>query len=301
MRSDRAAPKFTIRTASPDDFETAIGWAEREGWNPGLDDLAAFHATDPDGFLMGFEEGEPVSSISVVRYGADFGFLGFYIVRADRRGTGLGWATWQAGMARLSGRTVGLDGVVAQQGNYAKSGFELAGRNIRHGGVPTVPPSNAEEPADGCVIRPAAPSDWDALVAFDGAHFPAPRPAFLEGWVLSRPAATAEPPTRWSLIARRGAAIAGYGTIRRCVTGDKIGPLFAEDEAVARALFSALTRDRPAGCPVHLDTPADNPAAVALAERAGLAPVFETARMYRGPDPNLPIARIFGITSFELG
>lgn len=33
----------------------------------------------------------------------------------------------------------------------------------------------------------------------------------------------------------------------------------------------------------------------------GLAPVFETARMYRGAMPRLPLERIFGITSFELG
>ncbi len=38
-------------------------------------------------------------------------------------------------MARLGARTVGLDGVVAQQENYKKSGFVLAHRNVRHGGV----------------------------------------------------------------------------------------------------------------------------------------------------------------------
>jgi hypothetical protein len=32
-----------------------------------------------------------------------------------------------------------------------------------------------------------------------------------------------------------------------------------------------------------------------------MAPVFETARMYKGPAPELPIDRIFGLTTFELG
>jgi hypothetical protein len=32
-----------------------------------------------------------------------------------------------------------------------------------------------------------------------------------------------------------------------------------------------------------------------------LAPSFETARMYRGPAPDLPLAQIFGIGTFELG
>ena len=117
---------IVIRPASEAEFSTAVEWAAGEGWNPGLDDLSAFFAADPDGFLMGFVEDEPVSSISVVRYGADFGFLGFYIVRPDYRGSGAGMAIWNAGMRHLDGRTVGLDGVVAQQDNYRKSGFILS-------------------------------------------------------------------------------------------------------------------------------------------------------------------------------
>lgn len=125
-----------IRPASVAEFQTAIDWAAAESWNPVHDDLAAFHAADPDGFLMGFLDDDPVSSISVVRYRDAYGFLGFYIVHPDHRGTGAGIATWRAGMNHLSGRCVGLDGVVDQQGNYRKSGFVLAGRNVRYTGIP---------------------------------------------------------------------------------------------------------------------------------------------------------------------
>jgi len=44
-----------------------------------------------------------------------------------------------------------------------------------------------------------------------------------------------------------------------------------------------------------------NSEAVALAERHGMKVVFETARMYRGDRPALPLERVFGITTFELG
>src|SRR5262245_48464717 len=126
--------RFVVRRMSAADVARSCAWAAAEGWNPGLYDALAFHAADPNGFLVGELDGEPVASISVVRYGSDFGFLGFYIVVPAVRGKGWGIGIWREGMAHLAGRLVGLDGVVAQQDNYRRSGFELAWRNVRHEG-----------------------------------------------------------------------------------------------------------------------------------------------------------------------
>jgi hypothetical protein len=92
----------------------------------------------------------------------------------------------------------------------------------------------------------------------------------------------------------------GYGVLRKCRQGRKIGPLFADDERTAEGLFSALL----SRCPdemVSIDVPESNAAAIAMAERYGMASTFETARMYTKAPPAIPIARVFGITSFELG
>ena len=58
----------------------------------------------------------------------------FYIIKSQYRGRGFGLQLWNAAMAYMGGRNVGLDGVIAQQGNYRKSGFKLAYRSIRHQG-----------------------------------------------------------------------------------------------------------------------------------------------------------------------
>lgn len=283
-----------LRPASAEEFSVAIDWAAAEGWNPGLDDLPAFHATDPRGFLLGWIDGEPVSSISVVRYGGAYGFLGFYIVHPAHRGRGYGLATWNRGMAHLDGCTVGLDGVVDQQDNYRKSGFVLAGRNVRHSGVPA-----ADGAGDGAGIRDLTAADLPALLVYDSAFFAAPRDGFTRAWALPGPGVS-----RRAKIALDDGEITGYGVIRNCRSGCKVGPLFAEDAATASALFAALCATSP-GEDVALDTPEDNAAAVALAERFGLKPVFETARMYRVEGgrsaPDLPLDRTFGITTFELG
>lgn len=285
-------PDFTIRPVHADEFRTAVDWAAAEGWNPGLDDLAPFHGADPEGFIMGFLDGAPVSSISVVKYPDGFGFLGFYIVHPDVRGQGYGIRTWDAGMAYLAGCTVGLDGVVAQQDNYRKSGFVLAGRNIRHTGIPE--PLGAD--ASGLDLHAVQAGDLDRACAFDARHFAVRRDAFISAWMA--PDAS---DSRQSLIAIRNGEIAGAATVRACRAGYKIGPLFADDQGVAAALFDAVVDRLPDGVDVSLDTPEDNKAAVEIAVHAGLAPVFETARMYRGDDPGLPLSRIFGVTTFELG
>lgn len=281
-----------IRVASAEEFAIAVDWAAGEGWNPGLDDMAAFHAADPQGFLLGWEGGAPIASISVVRYGAAYSFLGFYIVAPERRGQGLGLALWTEGMARMGDRTVGLDGVVAQQENYRRSGFALAGRNIRFTGVPRV----SAETAGVAEIAPPAPELAAALLAYDRAVFAAPRDAFTRAWATPGSGAR-----RRALAATVDGAVIGYGVVRDCRSGAKIGPLFADDAQTAERLFAGLCAGAPEGAEVSFDTPENNAAAVKIAESAGLSPSFETARMYRGRAPEVPLQRWFGVTTFELG
>lgn len=111
-----------------------IAWAASEGWNPGLQDANCFYLADPDGFWIGLINKEPISVLSAVKYGNNFAFLGFYIVKPEYRGQGYGFQLWNTALKSLKNRNIGLDGVVAQQENYQKSGFKLAHRNIRYQG-----------------------------------------------------------------------------------------------------------------------------------------------------------------------
>ena len=275
-----------IRVASQADVDRMVDWAAREGWNPGLSDAAAFFTADTGGFLVAEDEAGMAGCISAVRYGAGFGFIGFYIVRAELRGRGIGIALWREAMERLKGRAVGLDGVVAQQANYRCSGFELAWRNVRYGAAT---PRQVEGGTGEIVSASAVPAE--AIAALDATVFPAPRADFLRAWLSA--------PGHRALAVMRAGELAAFGVIRRCREGAKIGPLTAVDAAAARALFNALIEG--ASGPIFLDLPQPNAEAVALAEAAGMEPVFETARMYVGNPPAVMRERIFGVASFELG
>ncbi|WP_158967493.1 GNAT family N-acetyltransferase [Chachezhania sediminis] len=281
---------YITRPLTAAEIDIAVGWAAAEGWNPGASDAMAFRSVDPEGFWGGFADGEMVASISVVNYDDGFGFLGFYIVRPEYRGLGLGHQLWQAAEQHGGARVIGLDGVVDQQDNYRKSGFALTYRNIRQGG-----PAGPALRALGTAPEATAPlsSVTDAVEAYDRQMFPAPRRTFLEAWITS--------PGHIARVATKAGRITGYGVLRPCGTGAKIGPLFADDPETAEALLADLLQELEPETEIFLDTPEPNAAALALAARLGLSPVFETARMYKGPAPDLPIDRIFGVTTFELG
>ena len=88
--------------------------------------------------------------------------------------------------------------------------------------------------------------------------------------------------------------------MRLCHKGNKIGPLVADDRAAAEAVVGALLTSADGGG-IFLDVPSVNRDAIALAQDLGLAPVFETARMYTGEIPPWGLERVFGVTTLELG
>ncbi|MCE9686639.1 GNAT family N-acetyltransferase [Shewanella sp. AS16] len=278
---------YNIRTMTREEVTLAIEWAAQEGWNPGLHDAACYYEADPDGFLMGLLDGEPIACISAIRYAGSFGFVGFYIVKPQYRGQGYGIQLWNAALDYLKGRNIGLDGVLAQQDNYMKSGFKLAYRNIRYEGL-----GGGSQPENPEII-PLDRLAFDALAAYERPFFPTERPEFIKAWINQ--------PGCHALGIMRNGTLSGYGVIRPCRKGYKIGPLFADSQELAESLFQALKAKVEASDAIYLDISELNPAAVELAERHKMQLVFETSRMYTRETPELPLDKIFGITSFEIG
>jgi len=276
---------IAVRHLAAPDIHLVVDWAREEGWNPGINDAGCFYAADPGGFLASLNREEPAAVISLVRYDASFAFLGLYICRPDLRGQGYGFRVWEAAMASAGARTIALDGVPAQQENYARSGVELAWCNTRY----EIQEGTGDD-VPGLIDLDSVP--FTDVTCYDADVFEADRRTFLRFW-LAQPGAS-----RLGIV--HDGRLAGWGLLRPCAEGSKIGPLMADNRHVAELLLDGLCA-RGSGQPVFIDAPETNAEAVRLVEARGMTPCFETARMYRGTPPPIDIGKVWGLTTFELG
>jgi len=264
--------------------EAAIAWADAEGWNPGLDDGERFLAAAPDSFLTAERSGEIIATVSCALYGDAYAFIGFYVVRPDLRGRGIGSALLERALGRANGRVVGLDGVLEQQASYERRGFRLAHRNLRwrtEGG--------GDRPSE-LVELSSVP--FEQVLGFDAEVFGAERERFLQEWV--------DRPPGHALGCMTDGRLAGYGVVRPCRVGAKVGPLFADDDE-AELLLAGLLATAGPGTEVFVDMPAANPHSARLRSKREMEQSFETVRMYLNGRPPEDVDKVFGVTTFEFG
>lgn len=274
-----------IRNATRTEIFLFTEWAKNEGWNPGVNDASAFWEADKRGFFIGIVNGKPAAIISCVKYDDDFAFMGFYIVKEEFRHKGYGIKIWEKAVKYAGDVNIGLDGVISQQGNYERSGFKLAYRNIRYEGVR----SNIQE---DFITEKYSGNMFEHICEFDKRHFLHERRYFLSKWLMN---------AHHVAVKRGQGHLSGFGVIRKCFEGYKIGQVFAEDFETAKEIIYGLLDTIPLNEKYFLDIPSINKDAFRIAEMLGMNPVFETVRMYNKSIPKLPVKNIFGVTTFELG
>jgi len=275
---------YNIRKANREEMKFFVDWAADEGWNPGLHDDECFYETDPSGFIVGEHNGRIVGAISAVAYDKTFGFIGFYIVQPEHRNTALAPLLARHAMRHLSTQNIGLDGVFDKVDKYENIGFRLAYRNLRY--EARIKGKNSKN------IIPLSELPFDDILRYDNKYFPTQRAVFLDKWLKL--------PDSKSYCIQYDNDLMGYGMIRKCRNGFKIGPLFAENHDIAEELLLSLSVEAN-GDFIYLDVPEINKDGIKIAKKYNMKECFGTARMYSKEFPNIPINKIFGVTSFELG
>lgn len=293
----RAVASFLqIRPLERDDITAVTDWARREGFTPGAGDVAIYRHTDRQGIWMGWLGSERVGCITGVRYTADYGFLGLYLVRPEWRGRGYGLQLWRHAMEHLADLPcIGLEAAIDRVDDYARWGF-----------VPATPTTRWQIISDGEMGSPLETEGWQllsgdaiperAVQCFDAQREPSPRPHFLSQW-LHHPAGDV-----LALVDAEGVCH-GFGRIRPCLLlhgeGWRIGPLMAETVQAASQLLQGLLH-RHAGV-VLIDAPGGNAMAAPLLKSLQFRAIGTTVRMYRGALPSVSLRDVYGLACLELG
>ncbi|AAM04221.1 TPA: GNAT family N-acetyltransferase [Methanosarcina acetivorans] len=277
--------ELIIRKMSREEVEFAVEMAAAEGWNPGIHDGELFYEADNDGFFIAELEGKPAGCASAVAYDDSFGFLGLYVVKPEFRKKYIGRKLTEKCLEYLEDRNIGLDGVVENEKKYQKMmKFSSSYSNLRFEG------KGGGEIPGGIVKISEVP--FGKLLSYDRRMFPAPRSGFLKKWINQ--------PDSYAFAALEEGAMKGYGVIRKCRVGYKVGPLFADEQDTAEKIFRALKASVP-GETVYLDVPEPNEKAMEIANKYHMNVMFKTIRMYSLKEPDIELDKVYGVTSFELG
>jgi GNAT superfamily N-acetyltransferase len=225
-------PRLTIKKSlTPSELDD-VGTLVREArWNQLAADWRIFIEFGRL-YAIHSEAGRIIATTATLPYGGRFAWISMVLVAGEHRRRGLGTMMLRRAMADLTAAKLvpALDATPDGRTVYRKLGFEdswgfqrLIRRERQRAGT------NVGAPA-GITVRPITDADWPALCAYDAAAFGAERSAVLAGMRGRLPAA--------ELVATRAGAIAGFLLGRDGGLAAHIGPLIADDDAIACALVA---------------------------------------------------------------
>lgn len=135
-------------------------------------------AADPDGFFIAEFPGEPVGSVAAVAYGPSFGFGGLYVARPELGVVGSATTCGRRQPLVSARGPSALDGVPAQDPNYAEGGSPRT--NVRYRGSTSARGAGQKQ---GATIR----DPFEEVASYDHAVFGVSRESGTEGYTARSP------------------------------------------------------------------------------------------------------------------
>ncbi|MDT0267074.1 GNAT family N-acetyltransferase [Streptomyces sp. DSM 44915] len=269
-----SADDLTIRPLTLADLTACLDLAEANDWSReehrwrlmlasgqgyGID----APPTDPEGGLL--------AAVVRTSYAHQLHAVGMMLVARRRQRQGLGQRMMRRVIEDAAGAPLLLTATGQGRGLYERLGFKALGEIITLVGTFTAPPP---EPATTApvLVRPATAADLPEILAYDLPAFGADRTE-----LLTRLPSYAE---RFLVARDRAGRLVGYGAAWPNVTTTSVGPLVADDLAVARALLTPLALDTP--LPARVDVSDLHPELATWLAARGLTGDGRTTLMVHG-------------------
>lgn len=241
------------------------------------------------GYIALDEIGRPLGSAMYFPAGDDFAMCGIMVTTPRLQSQGAGRRLLRRIMRDCAGRDLRMSATRAGARLYHDAGFEPVSTIFQHQGKAR--PIHAPAPVPGVTLRELSPGDADAIRTLDRHAYGADRREVVDALLALSD----------GLVAERDGQVCAYALRRPFGKGVVIGPLVAENEAMAMQLAAPLIQ-RSEGVFTRLDLPFDSPRFGSLLAAAGMG-VFDTVtemalgrprRADEGP-------QLYGLASHSLG
>lgn len=222
--------ELTMLQMSYEDFKIVRNWCVDENWDLGLYDFNIYYNIDPYAHIIFFDDKKLVGSISITKYDDDLFSLGPFIISKEYRGKGYSKAIWnKAIMSRMANypkASILLYSVIKQVNLYKQHGFKSQYKNIRW---------NLRRQKHLTITNKCDPLTSELIskiCKYDREIFSASREKIL--------LTALRYPDIKGLFFQDDNIIKGYGLIRPCISGFRVGPLLADNLEVARCILVEL-------------------------------------------------------------
>ena len=276
-----------ITTIDADQCEAVWPLSVEAGWNQNVADWR-FMLSAGRGFGCRDQNGIWQASSLVLPLGDKLAWISMVLVAKTRRRGGLGTGLLKRCIAEVqaSGAVAGLDATDDGRPIYLPLGFRDLYRIARWHF------DGAKDARSNIALRPLAPSDLAAVIAYDCALSGMERPALLKHL------AGRQPNTAW--VAETAGRLKGFVMGREGRSASSIGPVVADDETIGLALIGRAAASVPG--PFIIDVPDAHAEIRAWLEQQGAVSPRGYMRMTLGRAPGLDDpGHLFALAGPELG
>lgn len=276
------------------DFIQINQWCIDEGWNIGIYDSDIYYKIDPTGHYI-CKTTNNIASLSLIKHSPYFFTLGPFIVHKLHRKLGIGEAMLNATIANIEhehpkASTI-LFSVPEQIERYKRVGF-IPCINIQRWYIKSKETAYIKNECR-TITKPLIPY----INQYYQQHHIVSREIILNELLLK--------PETNGLVYIDNNIIKGFGFIRRCIRGFRIGALIADTPAIAQELIDELLVFAHSE-PAFIDVPCSNPDASRCmnALNAQKAATEDTIMMMKGTDNYNYLKNFdhhYGLFSLEIG
>ncbi|MFC3800260.1 GNAT family N-acetyltransferase [Cohnella sp. GCM10012308] len=288
-----------IRTLSGRDLSFAMKLKNIAGWNQTERDWQDYLFYDREGCFLAEYDGKEAGTLTTIRYGDRFGWIGMVLVHPEFRGRGIATQLLQSGIRHLRDqgvRCIKLDATAMGKKVYVPLGFEEEYDVRRYELDPSAStrvPKGAAASAYRGEIRSFTEADLEEVAVCDAAIFGANREAVLERLRGREP--------QYAFVTQDERGMTGYMMARQGYEAVQIGPWAASDVQAAETLLASLLAGV-GDVKVFFDLPCPNVQGIHFIEKAGFRIQRTFCRMYLGfnANPGMP-ELVYGTSGAEKG